>query len=62
VVKPSTIVCSGQRWTRFGRECRVMAVIEGYVVFRFKRAMPGICHWRDFEREYRPCEESKERK
>lgn len=53
-------VAAGQRWTRFGRECRVMAVIEGYVVFRFKRALPGICHRRVFEREYRPSEESKE--
>lgn len=55
---PKTSVRAAQRWTRYGRTCRVLTVIEGYVVFRFPRAMPGVCHWRDFERQFKRNEET----
>lgn len=46
------VVAAGQHWCRLGRTARVLGVLEGYVVFRFKRATPGVMHWRDFESNF----------
>jgi hypothetical protein len=45
-------VAKGQTWRRMGATARVMVVVEGYVVYRFKGAMPGLMHWKAFEREF----------
>ena len=42
----------GQTWLRLDRTARVMAVTEGYVVYRFKGSMAHVMHWRDFERNF----------
>lgn len=45
--------CSrGQRWTRCGRVARVLAVLDGYVVFRFPRAPVAAMHHSDFQRNF----------
>lgn len=48
------MVCAGQRWTRKrdGTEVRVMAVVEGWVMVRFKGAVPFISFWKEFQRNY----------
>lgn len=50
-------VAKGQFWDRQGQTARVMVVVEGWVVFRFKGAMPGLMHWKQFEREFVRVEE-----
>ena len=48
------------RWTLPGspRIVRVMAVAEGWVMYRFKNAMPCVLFWKDFVKKFRPAEES----
>ena len=59
---PATIVCKGQRWSRLGRTARVMAVLEGWVVYRFPFATPH-CSWhRDFESNFTLDSEQKGKK
>lgn len=41
-----------RRLTRY----RVMAIVEGYVMYRDKHAMPGLLHWKEFERNFVPYE------
>lgn len=41
-----------QVWVRLGRPARVMAVIERYVVYRFKGAAVSTMYWRDFENNF----------
>jgi len=48
----ATVVKPGQRWRRFDRTARVLGVLEGYVVYRFKGAGVGVMYWRDFEQNF----------
>lgn len=32
---------------------RIMGVVEGYVVARYKGCVPWLIHWREFKRECR---------
>lgn len=45
------------RWTLpdSPRIARVMAVAEGWVMYRFKNAMPGILFWKDFVKKFVPA-------
>lgn len=45
----------GERWdcTRVGRTVRVMSdPIEGYVMWRFKSAMPAVTHVNDWHKRF----------
>ena len=48
------------RWHLPGspRIARVMAVGEGWVMYRFKNAMPCVLFWKDFVKKFVPAEES----
>ena len=47
-----TRAAAKQIWRRFGRDARVLAVLEGYVVFRFKGAPVHAMHWKAFEKNF----------
>lgn len=42
------------RWCLPGspRIARVMAIGEGWVMFRFKNSMPGVLFWKDFVKKF----------
>jgi hypothetical protein len=42
----------GSRWNYDGRTLRVMAVAEGYVMYRFKGCMVNVTHWKNFLKKY----------
>jgi len=42
----------GSRWSYDGRTLRVMAVAEGYVMYRFKGCMVSVVHWKFFVKKY----------
>lgn len=48
------------RWKLCGYPniARVMAVGEGWVMYRFKNAMPCVLFWKDFVKKFQPAEES----
>ncbi len=45
------------RWCLPGspRIARVMAVGEGWVMYRFKNAMPSVLYWKDFVKKFVPA-------
>lgn len=45
-------VTKGQEWRRLGMRFRIMGVIEGDVVYRYKGGSPEIMWWREFEKEF----------
>jgi len=47
------------RWQRPGAPnvARVMAIGEGWVMYRFKGAHPGLLYWKDFVKKYEPAKE-----
>jgi hypothetical protein len=44
----------GSRWTWDGRTLRVMAVAEGYIMYRFKGCGVNVLFWKDFVKKYSP--------
>lgn len=42
------------RWLLPGstRIARVMAIGEGWVMYRFKNSMPGVLFWKDFVKKF----------
>lgn len=38
------------------RIARVMAIGEGWVMYRFKGAMPCLLFWKDFVKKYEPAD------
>lgn len=53
---PEDIPRKGERWNeigRYGRTCRVMSdLVEGYVMYRFKGAMPYLLHVNDWHKMF----------
>lgn len=47
------------RWKLSGYPniARVMAVGDGWVMYRFKNAMPCVLFWKDFVKKFEPAEE-----
>lgn len=45
------------RWQTPGspRIARVMAISEGWVMYRFKNTMPAILYWKDFVKKFVPA-------
>lgn len=52
-MKTMTMAEKGQRWLRLGRTARVMAVVDGWVMYRFPQAAPHCMWWRYFEENFR---------
>ena len=42
-------------WPGSPRIARVMAVGEGWVMYRFKGEMPGVLFWKDFVKKFVPA-------
>ena len=47
------------RWCLPGspRIARVLAIGDGWVMYRFKNAMPDVLYWRDFVKKFVPAAE-----
>lgn len=56
-------ITKGSRWARGGNRSNpvfVMGVLEGYVMYRVLRHLPGVLFWKDFLREFEPLPVSRE--
>jgi hypothetical protein len=53
---PAADILPGSKWEGFIGDLRVMAVVEGYVVSRYKGCMPFVTHHTKFRSIYAPKE------